>query len=90
MIQLPLSVTTPSRHTGCPPRLTISRPIRLRAIGITSIGTGNLPSRSTRLLESMMQTNFSLAWAMIFSRVSAAPPPLISRLCGSHSSAPSM
>jgi hypothetical protein len=26
---------------------------------------------------------------MIFSRVSAAPPPLIRRLCGSHSSAPS-
>jgi hypothetical protein len=31
------------------------------------------------LLESMMQTNFSLAAATIFSRVSAAPPPLISR-----------
>jgi hypothetical protein len=36
-----------------------------------------------------MQTKRSLASAMIFSRVSAAPPPLIRHLPGSHSSAPS-
>ena len=88
-IQLPLSVTTPSRHTGWPPRATSARPTRLRAIGMTSTGTGNAPSSSTCLASSMMQTKRSLASAMIFSRVSAAPPPLISRLNGSHSSAPS-
>ena len=58
-------------------------------MGITSTGNGNLPSTSTRLAGSTMQTKRSLASAMIFSRVSAAPPPLIRRRCGSHSSAPS-
>ncbi|MNN99946.1 hypothetical protein D3C81_2197180 [compost metagenome] len=37
----------------------------------------------------MMHTKRSLASAMIFSRVSAAPPPLIRFLLPSHSSAPS-
>ena len=89
-IQLPLSVTTPSRHTGWPPvSARMRRATRLRAIGTTSTGSGNLPSTGTCLAGSMMQTKVSLASAMIFSRVSAAPPPLIRRLCGSHSSAPS-
>src|SRR5690606_20092575 len=89
-IQLPLSVSTPSRQTGCAPvAATIARATMLRAIGMTSTGSGNLPRTSTCLLGSMMQTNVSLASAMIFSRVSAAPPPLIRHLRGSHSSAPS-
>src|SRR5690606_6853072 len=89
-IQLPLSVTTPSRHTGWPPvSRTSSRATRLRAIGTTSTGSGKRPSTSTRLDGSTMHTNFAEASAMIFSRVSAAPPPLIRRLRGSHSSAPS-
>src|SRR5690606_26599087 len=47
-IRLPLSVTTPSRHTGWPPvSARISRATRLRAIGITSTGSGNLPSTLT-------------------------------------------
>jgi len=37
-----------------------------------------LPSASTSLVSSMMQTNFAEAAATTFSRVSAAPPPLIS------------
>jgi hypothetical protein len=37
-----------------------------------------------------MQTNFLLAAAMIFSRVSAPPPPLTSCLRGLISSAPSI
>ena len=56
---------------------------------MTSIGSGKRPSTSTRLPESIRHTNLRLAAAMIFSRVSAPPPPLIRRLCGSHSSAPS-
>ena len=46
-------------------------------MGITSTGTGNRPSTSTSLDSSAMQTK-RLDWAAtIFSRVSAAPPPLI-------------
>src|SRR3546814_2531421 len=57
-IQLPLSVSTPSRQTGCAPvAATIARATRLRALGMTSTGSGNLPSTSTSLLGSMMQTN---------------------------------
>ena len=41
------------------------------------LGRGNFPSRSTSLDASAIQTNFLLAPAMIFSRVSAPPPPLI-------------
>src|SRR5690606_22283999 len=41
------------------------------------------------LAASMMQTKRALASAMIFSRASAAPPPLLSRPCESHPSAPS-
>ena len=36
-----------------------------------------------------MQTNLRLAWATIFSRVSAPPPPLIIARCFVTSSAPS-
>src|ERR1700723_3883537 len=87
---LPLSVTTPLRHTGWPPIFTSWRATWERAIGITSTGRGNLPSTSTSLLSSMMQTNFAEAAATIFSRVSAAPPPLISTPSAVASSAPSM
>src|SRR5690606_18028809 len=75
--QFPLSVTVPWRQTGWPHvRATISRATRLRAIGMTSIGSGKRPSTSTSFEGSMMHTNRSAASAMIFSRVSAAPPPL--------------
>ena len=44
---------------------------------------------STILVSSTMQTNGFAEAATIFSRVSAPPPPLMSRRCGSTSSAPS-
>jgi hypothetical protein len=47
-------------------------------MGITSTGSGKAPRTSTSLVSSMMQTNRLAAAAMTFSRVSAAPPPLIS------------
>ena len=47
------------------------------AIGITSMGSGKAPSVGTSLDSSAMQTNFCARSATIFSRVSAAPPPLI-------------
>ena len=82
MISLPLSVMNgaPSfvtRSTGTPPSAVTRRPIAVRAIGTTSIGNGNVPSTSTRLLASAMHTNTSATDATIFSRVSAPPPPLI-------------
>ena len=58
-------------------------------MGITSTGSGKAPSRSTSLPSSMMQTNRRDAAATIFSRVSAAPPPLISMPLRVASSAPS-
>ena len=96
-IQLPLSVTTgfmtPSisrtRHSGWPPSLTSSRATKLRAIGMTSTGNGKAPSTSTSLDSSAIQINILLAAATIFSRVSAAPPPLIIARFAVTSSAPS-
>src|SRR5690348_4505397 len=44
---------------------------------MTSTGSGNLPSTSTHLCVSTMQTNFFETAAMIFSRVSA---PQLARL----------
>src|SRR3989338_2383312 len=86
---LPLSVVKPSRSLGCPPSATSWRATELRAIGITSIGSGNLPSTSTSLLASHTQINFLLAAATIFSRVNAPPPPLIMCKWRVISSAPS-
>ena len=88
-IRLPLSVLKFSRSTGCALRLSISRPTWLRAIGITSTGSGNLPSTGTSLDASQMQTKVFATAATIFSRVSAPPPPLIMCRCSVISSAPS-
>ena len=46
---LPLSVTTPSRQTGCPPIFTSWRATYERAIGITSTGRGKVPSTVDQL-----------------------------------------
>ena len=46
-------------------------------MGITSTGSGKAPRRSTFLEPSAMQMNRSAQAATIFSRVRAAPPPLI-------------
>ena len=86
---MPLSVTTPSRSTGRPPSFTILRATRLRAIGMTSTGSGNFPSTPTSFEASAMHTNFRLACATIFSRVRAPPPPLIIARDSVTSSAPS-
>ena len=64
--------------------------MRRAAIGITSTGSGKAPSTSTRFDASAMQTKRFDWAATIFSRVSAAPPPLIMQPCRSISSAPSM
>ena len=89
-ITLPLSVTTPSRYSGAPPRETNLRPTCERAIGMTSTGNGKVvPKTSTCLLVSTIQINFFAKAATIFSRVNAAPPPLIIIFCGLISSAPS-
>ena len=63
-----------SRQTGVPPSLTSCRATWLRAMGITSAGSGNSPNMSTSLLASAMQTNLRLAPAIIFpgSRPAAA------------------
>ena len=76
-ITLPLSVTTPSRHTGSPPSAARRRATWARAIGITSTGSGKRPRVCTSLDSSAMQMKRSAMSATIFSRVSAAPPPLI-------------
>ena len=60
------------------------------AIGMTSIGSGNVPSMPTSLLSSTMQTKRCAAPASTFSRVRAPPPPLISCNRLFDSSAPSM
>jgi hypothetical protein len=54
-----------------------------------STGRGKPPNTGTTLDWSTMQTKRSAMAAMIFSRVSAPPPPLIIRRPGSISSAPS-
>src|SRR5262245_37155374 len=56
---------------------------------MTSTGSGKRPSTSTILPSSTMQTKRRAAAAMIFSRVSAPPPPLMSWRCEVASSAPS-
>ena len=59
--------------------------------GVTSSGRAWwVPRRSDSLDASTTMTSRVLAWATIFSRSSAPPPPLIRRSCGSTSSAPSM
>jgi hypothetical protein len=60
------------------------------AIGITSTGKGKAPKVCTRLLSSAMHTKRWAMAATIFSRVSAAPPPLTMKPRPSISSAPSM
>jgi hypothetical protein len=81
---------TPSRHTGLPPSLTSWRATYERAMGMTSTGRGNDPSTVTSLESSMMQTKRVAAAATTFSRVSAAPPPLMSTPSAVASSAPSI
>ena len=76
--------------SGNPPSLVNSRATNDFAIGITSTGSGNLPKRSTSFEPSIMHTNFLDASAMIFSLVSAPPPPFIIWKCCVISSAPSM
>ncbi len=58
-------------------------------MAMTSTGSGKWPSTETRFDSSAMQMNFSARSATIFSRVSAAPPPLIMQPFASISSAPS-
>ena len=89
IIKLPLSVVKFSRSAGLPPSNTISRPTKLRAMGITSTGSGNFPSTFTSLLASAIQINLRATAATIFSRVNAPPPPLIMCRWGVISSAPS-
>ena len=86
----PLSVTTPGRSVAVPPRAAKRRVTCAAAMAITSTGSGKRPSTGTRLLSSAMQMKRSARSATIFSRVSAAPPPLIMWPRGSISSAPSM
>ena len=74
-MMLPLSVTKPSRRRGWPPSAAMARATDSRAIGITSSGSGNLPSVWTSLDSSAMQMKRSATEATIFSRVSAPPPP---------------
>ncbi len=59
-------------------------------MGMTSTGSGKAPSTGTSLESSMMQTKRFEAAATTFSRVSAAPPPLISTPSAVASSAPSI
>ena len=60
-------------------------------MGITSTGRAKpMPSASTSLLSSTMQTNFLDAAATTFSRVRAPPPPLMSMPAAVASSAPSI
>ena len=56
---LPLSVMKFGRSCGCPPSLTSSCAAKLRAIGITSTGSGKLPSTPTSFDWSTMHTNSS-------------------------------
>ena len=94
----PLSVTsgTPSfTRSVASPRVPPTpaanwRRMRSAAMGITSTGSGKRPSTGTRLDSSAMQTKRRACAATIFSRVSAAPPPLIMQPAPSISSAPSM
>ncbi len=86
---LPLSVTKFRRHSGLPPSLVSSRATYERAIGITSTGSGNLPSTSTSFDWSAMHTNLRATAVTIFSRVNAPPPPLIMARWRVTSSAPS-
>lgn len=58
-------------------------------MGITSTGSGNLPSTSTSLVWSATQMKYLAQAATIFSRVSAPPPPLIMWKLRVISSAPS-
>jgi hypothetical protein len=84
-----LSVSTPAAAGLAAQRGEAPTDLR-GAIAITSTGSGKAPSTGTRLLSSAMQTKRSARSATIFSRVSAAPPPLIMWPRGSISSAPSM
>jgi hypothetical protein len=86
----PLSVSTPGRSVATPPRRAKRRVICAAAIGITSTGNGKRAQHRHQLASSAMQTKRSARSATIFSRVSAAPPPLIMWPLGSISSAPSM
>ena len=76
----PLSVTSGrpsfSRSPATPPSAANWRISRCDAIGITSTGSGKAPRVSTSLDSSAMQTKRLDCAATIFSRVSAAPPPL--------------
>ena len=85
----PLSVSTLARTLGWPPIATKRRMTCATAMSMTSTGNGKRPSTSTRLDSSAMQTNLSARSATIFSRVNAAPPPLIMQPRASISSAPS-
>src|SRR6056300_1847629 len=58
-------------------------------MGITSTGKGNAPKVATHLDSSTTHKNRCAMAATIFSRVKAAPPPLIMQPEGSISSAPS-
>ena len=85
-----LSVIKPSLQAGIPLYFIISRATYDLAIGKTSIGSGNFPRISTILESSTMHKNFFDAPAMIFSLVSAPPPPFISCKLLFTSSAPSI
>ena len=63
--------------------------MRALAMGMTSTGSGKAPSASTFFEASAMHTNWRDCAATIFSRVRAAPPPLIMWPWPSISSAPS-
>ena len=86
---LPLSVIRSGRNSGRPPIPISFLETRLCAMGITSTGKGNDPKTSESFDSSTIQTNFRLALATIFSRVSAPPPPLIRCRFLVASSAPS-
>jgi hypothetical protein len=61
----------------------------LADFNLTNDIKGAVPNILTILLSSTIQTNFSLAPAIIFSRVNAPPPPLINSFNELTSSAPS-
>mmetsp|Transcript_21396 Transcript_21396/g.82956 ORF Transcript_21396/g.82956 Transcript_21396/m.82956 type:complete len:451 (-) Transcript_21396:5165-6517(-) len=88
-IGCPLSVTTPWRGTARPPMASKRRAMRFAAMPITSTGSGKRPRTSTCLEASAMHRKHCARSATIFSRVKAAPPPLIMWPRGSISSAPS-
>ena len=85
------AITPPSGLRGTSRRVTVSsdRKVAARPNSINSKGTGGV-NAGTNLSADTMTMNASAAAATLFSRVCAAPPPLMIQPCGSTWSAPSI